>query len=159
MILLRPQLIFWLARCKHVGTSPFPHVSFLLQGDKGKPLDDKQCQARYSPVPYTYGVVPPLTALPPTGISFSPKLLRQLSFPTTSFWRFVIVLIFAFSLFIMPSVESYSQFISYQEHAFWAEKQFPFLLLLQDPKESLIYAISFRFKNLQLHLGTFPGDQ
>lgn len=71
----------------------------------------------------------------------------------------VIVLKFAFSLFIMPSAESHSQFISNQEHAFWAEKQFPFLLLLQDPKDSLIYTISFRFKNLQLHLGTFPGDQ
>lgn len=102
----------------------------------------------------------PPTAFPPTGISCGPKFLQQqlLSFPT-SFWRLVIVLIFAFPLFIVPFAESHSQFISYQEHAFWAEKQFPFLLLLQEPKESLIYAISFRFKNLQLHLGTFPGDQ
>jgi len=76
-----------------------------------------------------------------------------------SLWKLIIVLIFALLLFIVPSVGSHSQFISYQKHAFWAEKQFPFLLLLQEPKKGLIYAISLRFKNLQLHQGTFPGDR
>lgn len=102
----------------------------------------------------------PPTALPPKGISCDPGFLQQqlLSLPV-SLWRLIILLVFALSLFIVPSAESHSQFISYQEHAFWAEKQFPFLLLLQEPKKGLIYAISFRFKNLQLHLGTFPGDR
>lgn len=102
----------------------------------------------------------PPTALPPKGISCGPKFLQQqLLLLPVSLWRLIIVLIFALSLFIVPSVGSHSQFISYQEHAFWAEKQFPFLLLLQEAKKGLIYAISFRFKNPQLHLGTFPGDR
>lgn len=99
---------------------------------------------------------PPTHCPPSQGISCSPKFLQQQPVPLR---RLIIVLIFVLSLFIVPSVGSHSQFISYQEHAFWAEKQFPFLLLLQEPKKGLIYAISFRFKNLQLHLGTFPGDR
>lgn len=110
----------------------------------------------------TWRMQPPLppTAVHLKGISGDPRFLQQqlLSLPV-SLWRLIIVLICAFSLFIVPSLGSHSQFISYQEHALWAEKQFPLLLLLQEPKRGLIYAISFRFKNLQLHLGTFPGDR